>query len=1289
MPNRQAATSTSRLPGMSSCSEGGWQGILSPLQCVVGVPIRRNENLPRFHFLPPFLLPEFVMMRHALRCTAFVIFCALTNAGLNAAEPSLAPTAEQLEFFEAKIRPVLVKHCYECHSTKLAAPRGGLRLDDREAMLKGGDSGPIIVAGDLKKSPLLTALRYEEVEMPPKGKLPAAVIADFEQWVKMGAPDPRVAASAAKPTNPQPATLNQQSSAHWAFQKLTKTPPPNVKNTQWPHSDIDRFVLAKLEAAGLQPVAAADRRTLIRRASFDLIGLPPEPEQVAAFLNDPASDNDAFARVIDELLRSPHYGERWGRYWLDIARYGEDQAHTFKARSYPQGYLYRDWVVKAFNDNLPYDQFLIEQIAGDLVEHVSNELGEKHVGNVIHERPLHERIPALGLFALGPVYYQDNGEKDKALADEWDDRVDTLIRGTQALTISCARCHDHKFDPLTMADYYGLLGIFASTQYQERPAVPQEVVLAKQQADAALKEQQLEVDRYLATQARSVREKLIPEIPQYVVGAWRVMNPLKKKANEKKVVTDVAKQLKLNEDLLRRWVAYLEEKPDSGAVKSERPYLAGWRELRKQQDANADLSDDKAALAAVTAIGETLRQQAESLLPQRTALLQHFGEEVAFIAEADRTTVAPGIIPLGNLFDDAPGSQLSTALASDVFKATAKEGGLGVARIAQGWGHQTSIASGISFNSRSLGSDDAKHGDVVNDGWDISGGISTTGKRTPANLPRTEQGIGMHANALITFDLDEIRRAGLIPADHPLTFRVDRAGLNDDAFGSGSVHLAVIVSKPHSEKSEFDAILVASLNGQPAKVEKGDDAYYFAGELPPPLRGDGKFIEIEIKLPLDARYLTLVATGAGKAGEENSISSDHAVFSGARLEYEPTRSSGGSPEPVASITGEPPVLRDALLYSELFSDKGVLAIPSKDIASYLTGEPATHLASLNKTRDERKQAADAIKVLMAHAVSDGQGADMPVYLAGDPRKKGPLAPRSFPAILRNGDSTPFKPTGSGRLELARAIASPDNPLTARVFVNRIWAGHFGAGLVRTPSNFGTLGERPTHPELLDWLAVRFIESGWSMKSLHREIMLSATYRLSSSPSDISNFKSQISNPQATDADNHLLWRMNRRRLEVEPWRDSVLAVVGNLDRTLGGPSSNLSNGNNRRRTLYGFVSRHQLDDLLRLFDFPDPNITAGQRTVTTVPLQQLFVLNSEFMVAQSRTLAERLTREASTDDLRVHRAYALLFNRSPSPNELQLGLDFLATTKSDSAKLAVLEQYALALLGSNEFVFVD
>ncbi len=1226
------------------------------------------------------------MTRLPLRCLALLVFGLLTNAGL-AAEPSAAPTAEQLEFFEAKIRPVLIKHCYECHSTKLAQPRGGLRLDDREAVLKGGDSGPAIVVGDLKKSSLLEALKYEGLEMPPKGKLPPAVIADFEHWVKSGAPDPRAAASTSPASGSRPSALVPPPTSHWSFQKPIKAQPPVVKNSQWARGDIDRFVLAKLEAAGLQPVGAADRRTLIRRASFDLIGLPPEPELVEAFLKDAASDTEAFAKVVDELLKSPHYGERWGRYWLDIARYGEDQAHTFKARNYPQGYLYRDWVVKALNDDLPYDRFLTEQIAGDLLS---------------DDRPLHERIPALGLFALGPVYYQDNGEKDKALADEWDDRVDTLVRGTQALTISCARCHDHKFDPLTMADYYGLLGIFSSTQYQERPAVSQAVVLAKQLTDAALKAQQLEVDRYLATQARSVREKLIPEIPQYVVGAWRVMNPLKKKANEKKVVSDVAKQLKLNEDLLRRWVAYLDEKPESGAVKSERPYLDGWRALRKQQDANIDLSDDKTALAAVTAIGEGLRQQAESLLPNRTALLQQFGEEVAFIAESDRAVVVPGIIPLGNLFDDASGSQLASALASDTFKATAKEGGLGIERVAHGWGHSTAIASGIPFDFQSLGSDGNQHGAVTNDGWDTSGGISTTGKRAASNLRRTEQGLGMHANALITFDLDEIRQAGLIPTDQPLTFRVDRADLNDDVLGSGSVHLAVIVSRPHQKKSEFDAILIASVNGQPAKVEENDGTYYFVGELPQPLRGDGKFAEIALKLPVDAKYLTLVATGAGKPNEENTISSDHAVFSGARLEFEPTRRSDGSPESVAATTapaiGEAPALRDALLYSELFSDKGVLAIASKDVANYLTGEPAAQLALLNKTRDERKQATDAIKVLMAHAVADGPGADLPIYLAGDPRKKGPLAPRGFPAMLRNGDTTRFPTTGSGRLELARAIASPNNPLTARVFVNRIWAGHFGAGLVRTPSNFGTLGERPSHPELLDWLAVRFVESGWSIKSLHREIMLSATYGLSSSmlPSEISklkspisNSKSEVSNPQTIDPDNHLLWRMNRRRLEVEPWRDSVLAVVGNLDHSLGGPSSNLSNGNNKRRTLYGFVSRHQLDDLLRLFDFPDPNITAGQRTVTTVPLQQLFVLNSEFMVAQSRALAARLAREASTDAARIERAYALLFNRSPTADELQLGLDFLTASKSEATKLTVIEQYALALLGANEFAFVD
>ena len=366
--------------------------------------------------------------------------------------------------------------------------------------------------------------------------------------------------------------------------------------------------------------------------------------------------------------------------------------------------------------------------------------------------------------------------------------------------------------------------------------------------------------------------------------------------------------------------------------------------------------------------------------------------------------------------------------------------------------------------------------------------------------------------------------------------------------------------------------------------------------------------------------------------------------------------------------------------SELFDDSGVLGLPAEQIGSLLDGEPAAALAAMAKELESRKNSSDAIKVSMAHSLNDGTGRDLKINLAGDPKKQGDLAPRGFPAILTSGQRKAFETNGSGRRELADAIASEDNPLTARVMVNRVWAGHFGSGVVRTVSNFGELGDRPSHPELLDFLAMSLMESDWSLKQLHRQIMLSATYQQSTS-SDASNMES--------DPENRLLWRMNRRRLEVEPWRDAVLSVSGQLNSEVGGPSSEL-NDSHRRRTLYGYISRHRLNDLLRLFDFPDPNITAGERTVTTVPLQQLFVLNSDFMVSQSRSFAARLQKDAATDQMRIDRAFGLLFGRPPTVDERATAVEFLEESPTaDGDKLSPLEQYCLALLGTNEFAYVD
>lgn len=1178
-----------------------------------------------------------------------------------------APSAAEIEFFEAEIRPVLVEHCLECHSSSSKSLKASLQLDHRDGLLTGGDSGPAIVPGKPEDSLLLKALKYDGVEMPPKGRLAPEIVSNFEQWIRMGAPDPRE-----RPAQTGVAKFDfLQASKLWSFQPPHRSKAPDLKQSEWRQQDLDRFVLARLEEAGIKPSPAASRRTLIRRAFFDVIGLPPTSEEVDAFVNDPSPG--AYAALVERLLDSPHYGERWGRHWLDIARYGEDQAHTFKARNYPQGYRYRDWVVNALNKDLPYDRFISEQIAADLIGSPGDP----------------GRLAALGLFALGPVYYQDNGEQAKALADEWDDRIDTLTRGVLGLTVSCARCHDHKFDPITTADYYALAGVFASSEYQERPIVPQEVINQKNAAETALKDQQLIVDRFLDHEARQLRPSLIADIPLYMKSAWKAMTLRKSEPDEKKLLARIAKEEKVSETLLKRWFDVLSV---SGDQQKNAPSFAAWYAWVATQDLRPELASDAEAVAFVQQFAMDLKALAECKLPLRESLFAEFGENFAFVQESDRAVVVPGIIPLGNLFDD-PGTStsLSSALSSDKFLAAANENSLGVDRVVQGWGKQTQIATEIHFDFNKLGSDQRAHGAVTNDGWDATGGIRTLGKSFPSNSGRTEQGIGMHANALITFDLDEIRRAGLLPADQRFMFRVDRAGLNDDTFGNGgsNAHLAVIVSKPHRKSDVFDAIIAAYVNGQPARIAENDRAYYIAGEIPEPLKADGKFVQFEVPIPSEARYLTLVATGAGTGPGENTISSDHTVFSGARLETDPlpelTSVAASTAVGTAARTDAEleQAKQDVRFLSQLFYDQGLLALPGLEADGRLAEAPKAQLAVLRTELDRLKKEYDAIHVLTAHSLTEGQGRDLPIYLQGNPTKKGEMAPRSMPVVFTEGTRRPLPTKGSGRAELAAAITARDNPLTARVMVNRIWRGHFGTGLVQTPSNFGQLGDRPTHPELLDDLAVRFMESGWSLKKLHREILLSATYQQSS------DFRSDAA---AIDPENRLLWRMNRRRLEVEPWRDAMLAVTGELDRTVGGPPVDLGSSGNHRRTLYAFISRHQLNELLRLFDFPDPNITSDRRSVTTVPLQQLFVLNSDFMAQRAKVLVARLNKEASASDdaARIQTVFGWLYGRSPTDEEVHLGRSFLASVSTGTETgLSAWEQYALALLGTNEFSFVD
>ncbi len=900
---------------------------------------------------------------------AFAVF-GLHVAPGRAADPPAKPSADALIFFESKVRPLLLVRCIACHGPD--KQKAGLRLDSNEAMRKGGESGSIVTPGEPDQSALIHAVRYTgDVQMPPKKKLDDKEIDILVEWVRRGAPWPGTAdastpvdSRSASQSQPSSSTITEAQRAFWSFQPIVDAAPPSVDST----TAIDGFIDSELHKHAINPVPQADKRTLIRRATFDLIGLPPAPAEVDAFLNDDSPD--AFAKVIDRLLASPQYGVRWGRHWLDIARYGEDQAHSFQPRLYPNGFRYRDWVAAAFNSDMPYDQFLMNQIAGDLLDAPG--------------KP--DRLAALGFFAIGPVYYGDPKKFDQI-----DDRIDTLTRGVLGLTVACARCHDHKFDPIPTTDYYALAGVFAGSEYDEVPLVSAEEVKAYDQAQTAVKAKEAEAETFLKAEAERIVGERVNRIARYIVAVWNAGDFSTAGADE------IARRDGLDAALLKRWIAFL--KPQDEANDS---WLLEWRKL------------------------------------------------------IDRRGYA---------------SERGEATAEAVFLANALE---------------NRVIRAIAARRSAKGSDEEK-----------------------------------------------------------------------------------------------------------------------------------RFAE-----------------------DEKSL--------------------------VEALTGK----------------NGVLAITSKQVEANPEGETKVKLAALRDAVERMRKAAPA-KYPTTHALKDGpKPVDMNVLIRGDSKKLGPIVPRRFLSAT-GGESSPFR-VGSGRLELAKAIVDRSNPLTARVFVNRVWAHHFGRGLTGTPSNFGALGERPSHPALLDHLASRFISGGWSIKSLHRAIMLTNAYRRSG------RFDARANE---LDPENRLMWRMNRRRLEVEPWRDAILAATGELDLTIGGPSFSLDDPAARRRTFYAKISRHDLAPLLRAFDFPDPNITCSERTRTTTPLQQLFVLNDEFMMKSAKALVARLEREAPGDDSAlIQRAYSLLFARRAGDDEVRLAIEYLSGEDRDRARgdgLSRRDRYAQSLLSSNEFIFID
>jgi hypothetical protein len=920
------------------------------------------------------------------------------------------PASAGADFFENNVRPVLANNCYVCHAnTEL----GGLRVDSLESLLKGGKSGPALVPGEPDKSLLIQAVQQTgELKMPKGGKLKPPEIQALSEWVKMGAPwpDSPKTVAASKPTGK---VITPEQKAFWSFQPLKQPAAPKIKETSWPKSDLDRFVLAKLEAEGLKPVAPADRRTLIRRATLDLIGLPPTPEEIDAFVNDKSPH--AFETVVDRLLASPQYGERWGRHWLDVARYAEDDVRGLDPKDrgfmpFNGAYVYRDWVIKAFNDDMPYGLFLKAQIAGDLLD-------EK-------ERP--RTIAGTAILGQGPWWW-DQAEPVQGRADERNERIDMVTRGLLGLTVACARCHDHKYDPILQKDYYALAGVFLNTTYKEYQVASDAETGVWVKAQKKIDDREEVLEEFLGNQSRQYAEVLANKTAKYMIAAWRVSGEPKKK------VAEASNEEKVDPDTLERWIKFL------GRPQKHYPYLHDWQDMVKS--------------------GGTL-------------------EQATFLAEDFQNLTLAVLAEAKQLKED-----------NDIIKAKA---------------------------------------DV-------------------RKKPRRDS--------------------------YPNEFETK------DQFCPGC--------------------------------------------------------DLELKtMPRERASLYLDLFVADQDSD-----------------------------------------------SDTRPDPGLLSMHGWNLERHFSPEILDHVTAMRAEIEALKKALPPYPYL--HGATETAAMQrMHVNVRGNANVLGDEVPQRFLTVLSPGDPQPFS-KGSGRVELADDIAA--SPLAARVIVNRVWKWHFGTGIVDTPSNFGQMGERPTNPELLEYLARSFVQQGMSIKKLHREIMLSSAYQLSTEASPANSEK---------DPANRLYWRANRRRLDAEAIRDSILFAAGTLDlKKAGGPSTDFTDDNNRR-TVYAKVSRYRLDNFLQVFDFPNPSFTAEQRFSTNVPLQRLFFMNSTFVYRQAENFARRVYDQGN-DEARIRKAYSILYGRAPTDAEIKAGIEFLqAHPDVPGAEIAGQpstgwKEYARVLLSSNEFEFVN
>jgi hypothetical protein len=1094
------------------------------------------------------------------------------------ARPVLAdPTPEQVDLFEKKIRPLLVEHCHKCHSGQAKKLKGELLLDSRAGLLKGGEGGRVIVPGQPDNSRLIEAISYKnpDLQMPPRGKLPDGAIAELTAWVKMGAPWPKEKVNTSG--NRYVFNLQERKRKHWCWQPLHPEGPPAVKDTTWPRDSIDRFILAKLEAKGLKPADAADRRTLIRRLYFDLIGLPPEPAEVEAFVADVSAE--PYAKVVDRLLASPHFGERWGRHWLDLVRYAESRGHEYDY-TLPNAFQYRDYVIRAFNADVPYNQFVLEHIAGDLLPRA----------RLNPEQGFNESILGTGYWFLGEqVHSPVDTCQDKA--DRFDNMLDVMSKTFLGLTVSCARCHDHKFDAISTKDYYSLCGFLESSSYR------------------LVHFDSLEHNRQIAEKLWAVRERAQPAIHKALAQAIR---PGLSRVADYLLAARTAHQKGdaplLNADLLGRWVAHL-----AAAARNADDPMHAWTLEPKQR----------------SALLESWKK--------RDAQADAYMREAEVIVDYSR-----------------PGPE--------------------------SW-----IQDGFAFGPRPVRPGDLRLGGVV-DRPEI--GIYEIGA---AIKDRAWDGLRLTAGA----EVEPGSPGGMIGSGRMLrtpTFRVKAGPVFYLMKGKGRVYAAVdahvmIAGPLHGQLvQQLDAGPtfrwmrhdLSRYKGSPAHIEfVPENGSNFAVAMVVQADNSPVLLDRPNRALLDLLSTSVVLSAEALAGRYQQLLTGVAN----RLE--------------AARTGNPATARDdarlaswMLHHLELFTpDEKAARNRLAEIARPFLAEQAQLEAQIRK------------ESRLAPAMLDGNGFDEHVFIRGSYKTPGEPAPRRFVEALVGEGPMPVE-KGSGRLQLARQMIDPKiTPLVPRVVVNRVWHHLFGRGIVASVDNFGVLGELPTHPELLEYLADRFVKEGWSVKKLMRELVLSSTYRMSSQP----NEEARQADPQE-----QWLYRMRIRRLEGEAIRDAILALSGRLDRRRGGPSvpvhlTPFQEGRGRpasgpldgagRRSLYLAARRNFLSPFLLTFDTPIPFSTVGKRTVSNVPAQALIMMNDPFVHQQAELWARKVLARPGTARERITGMYLSAFSRPPTADELAACLEFLDSrgqhVRSAPNELSAWTSLAHVLFNAKEFLFLN